>query len=79
MEKKKIKLKIGDRIEVISGKYKGKKGIIKKILLSKYSLIIENLNLKTKNIKPKTTEEKGTQKKIESHIHISNIKKYIEA
>lgn len=78
MPQQKINLKTGDTVEIVSGKYKNQKGKIKKILVKKNSLIIENINIKTKHIKPKQAEEQGLIKKIEAPIHRSNAKKYTE-
>nr|YP_009392529.1 ribosomal protein L24 [Caloglossa monosticha]ARW61091.1 ribosomal protein L24 [Caloglossa monosticha] len=75
IKRKKIKLKIGDSVKIISGKYKNQSGKIIKIIRKKESAVIENINLKIKHIKPKQSEEKGNIEKIAGHIHISNIQK----
>nr|YP_009396042.1 ribosomal protein L24 [Dasya naccarioides]ARW65228.1 ribosomal protein L24 [Dasya naccarioides] len=77
MKKIKQKLKIGDDVKIISGKYKKQIGKIIKIVSKKNQFFIENINMKTKHIKPKQVNEKGEIKKIEGYIHKSNIKKYI--
>nr|QCI05722.1 ribosomal protein L24 [Cryptopleura ramosa] len=74
---KKINLKTGDTVKIISGKHKGEIGKIKKIITIKNSLIIENINFKTKHLKPKQTEESGKIIQIEAPIHRSNVKIYI--
>nr|QCI07071.1 ribosomal protein L24 [Haraldiophyllum bonnemaisonii] len=71
---KKINIKIGDKVQIISGKYKNQIGNVKKVLIEKNSLIIENLNFKTKHIKPRQNEKQGEIKKIEAPIDRSNIK-----
>lgn len=70
----KIKIKKGDKIKVISGKEKGKEGLVRSILKNRNQVIVENINIKIKHIKPKQTEEKGIIKEIEGPIHYSNIK-----
>lgn len=77
MKKQKTKVKVGDQVKIISGKYKGQTGTIIKIILKKQGIIIKDINIKTKHIKPKQTQDKGEIKKIEAYIHTSNIKKYI--
>nr|QCI06641.1 ribosomal protein L24 [Erythroglossum lusitanicum] len=72
--KQKISLKKGDTVEIISGKYKGQKGEIIKLIISKNTLIVNNINLKTKHIKPNKKEEQGQIKSIEAPIHRSNAK-----
>nr|YP_009398737.1 ribosomal protein L24 [Kuetzingia canaliculata]ARW67923.1 ribosomal protein L24 [Kuetzingia canaliculata] len=74
LKKNKINIKKGDYVQIISGKNKGKTGIIKKVIGKVNSVIIENINKKIKHIKPKQTNEKGNIKEIEAPIHISNIK-----
>nr|YP_010619905.1 Ribosomal protein L24 [Symphyocladia marchantioides]WAX03918.1 Ribosomal protein L24 [Symphyocladia marchantioides] len=70
----KTKIKKGDDIKIISGKYKGKYGKVSSVLKKNNQVLIENINIKTKHIKPKQTDEKGYIKKIEQPIHYSNIK-----
>lgn len=70
----KIQIKKGDNVTVISGKEKGKQGVVRSILKNKQQVIVENINIKTKHVKPKQTEEKGIIKEIECPIHYSNIK-----
>nr|YP_009392733.1 ribosomal protein L24 [Bostrychia tenella]ARW61295.1 ribosomal protein L24 [Bostrychia tenella] len=72
--KNKIKIKKGNNVKVISGKFKGQTGEIKNIIRKTNSVVIEGINFKTKHIKPQQSEEKGEIKKIECPIHYSNIK-----
>lgn len=70
----KIKIKKGDNVKVISGKEKGKEGLVRSILKNRQQVVVENINIKIKHVKPKQTEEKGIIKEIECPIHYSNIK-----
>nr|YP_010619321.1 Ribosomal protein L24 [Amplisiphonia pacifica]WAX03334.1 Ribosomal protein L24 [Amplisiphonia pacifica] len=70
----KNKIKKGDDIQVISGKYKGQYGKVSLVLKKDNQVLIENINKKTKHVKPKQTDDKGYIKKIEKPIHYSNIK-----
>ena len=70
----KLKIKKGDNVQIISGKEKGKQGLVISILKNRQQVIIENINIKIKHVKPKQTEEKGIIKEIEFPIHYSNIK-----
>lgn len=78
IQNNKIKFKVGENITIIAGKHKKQNGKIIKILKNKNSVIIENINLKIKHNKPKKTEDKGNITKIESRIHVSNIKKLVD-
>ncbi|MCW5197491.1 50S ribosomal protein L24 [Buchnera aphidicola] len=67
------KIRINDKIIVISGKDRGKIGIVKKIF-SKNKVIVKGINIVKKHIKPIPAENKlGGIIKMESYIHISNI------
>jgi len=69
-----IKLKIGDNIKIISGKYKSKNGYIIKVLINKNQVIIKNLNRKIKNKKSSLKNELGKQQHNEFPINSSNVK-----
>lgn len=67
------KIKKKDEIIVISGKDKGKKGIVKKIL-PKGKVIVKGINMVKKHQKPIPSVNKpGGIVEQESSIHISNI------
>nr|QCI04312.1 ribosomal protein L24 [Anotrichium furcellatum] len=78
--KKKLKINInkGQIVKIISGKYKGQIGEVKKVIYKHNSLIIENINIKIKHFKPKQSEETGEIRNIETPIHRSNVKLSIE-
>ncbi|BFI91122.1 50S ribosomal protein L24 [Enterobacterales bacterium endosymbiont of Anomoneura mori] len=67
------KIKCNDKIIIISGKYKGKRGKVLKIL-SKKKVIIKNINIFKKHQKPIAHMNKlGSIIKKEFPIDISNI------
>ncbi|MCP4330545.1 MAG: 50S ribosomal protein L24 [Alphaproteobacteria bacterium] len=73
-KRKKIRLKIGDKVRIISGKEKGQIGLISLIIIKKQKVIIKGLNMKIKHKKSKHLNEKSGQIiKIEAPIHISNV------
>lgn len=69
---KKLKLKKGDEVIVITGKDKGKKGNITKVLLKESRLVIKGVNMVTKHVKPSANNAGGLIRK-EMSIHISNV------
>ncbi len=69
---KKFKLKKGDEVIVLTGKDKGKKGKIIKILPKKEKAIVSDLNKVKKNQKPDNNQPGGIIEK-EMPIHISNL------
>tara|TARA_B100001287_G_scaffold270936_1_gene270438 strand:- start:1345 stop:1659 length:315 start_codon:yes stop_codon:yes gene_type:complete len=69
---KKFKLKKGDEVIVLTGKDKGKKGKIIKMLPKKDKAIVSEINKYKKNQKPDNNQAGGIIEK-EMPIHISNL------
>ena len=69
---KKIKLRKGDEVIVLSGKDKGKTGKIIKVLPKKDKAIVADINKVKKNQKPDKNQPGGIIDK-EMPIHISNL------
>ena len=69
---KKIKLRKGDEVVVLSGKDKGKTGKIIKVLPKKDKAIVADINKVKKNQKPDNNQPGGIIDK-EMPIHISNL------
>nr|YP_010411905.1 ribosomal protein L24 [Sargassum siliquastrum]YP_010485422.1 50S ribosomal protein L24 [Sargassum macrocarpum]YP_010485561.1 50S ribosomal protein L24 [Sargassum serratifolium]URP30999.1 ribosomal protein L24 [Sargassum siliquastrum]UVW81355.1 50S ribosomal protein L24 [Sargassum macrocarpum]UVW81494.1 50S ribosomal protein L24 [Sargassum serratifolium] len=76
--KRKLRIKIGETVKVISGQEKGKVGLVKKIVRSKNKLIIQGINIRTKHIKSNRPGEDGEIKRIEFPIDSSNVSSYKE-
>jgi len=72
---KKFKLKKGDEVIVLTGKDKGKKGKIIKMLPKRDKAIVSDLNKVKKNQKPDNNQPGGIIEK-EMPIHISNLAFY---
>ena len=68
-----LKLRKGDRVEIIAGKDKGKKGKILRVLREKNAVIVEGVNLKKKHSKPTQKNPKGGIIQSEGMINISNV------
>ena len=67
-----MNLKTGDKIVVISGKDKGKEGLIKKVLRADNKVIVEGVNMVKKHVKP-NGQSAGTIEEKEAPIHASNV------
>lgn len=67
-----MKVKLNDQVEVITGKDKGKKGKIIKILSKQNKVVVEKVNMKTKHIK-KREGKPGERIKFEGPISASNV------
>ncbi len=66
--------RIGDEVQVITGKDKGKTGKVQRINVRQHTVIIEGINLCKRHSKPRSQGEKGGIFPIESPVHISNVK-----
>lgn len=73
-DKKKLHVKIGDMVTVISGFHKNEKGEVIKINRNTGKLIVKGINFKFKHIKPNNENEIGEIKQFEAPIHHSNVK-----
>jgi large subunit ribosomal protein L24 len=71
--KHKFKIKKEDSVQVLSGKDKGKKGRILKILRDKDRVIVEGVNIVKKAKKRRNQQDRGGIIEIEAGIHVSNI------
>jgi large subunit ribosomal protein L24 len=67
-----MKIKKGDEVIVISGKYKGVKGKILEARPSESRVVVAGVNRTKRHIKP-TQEKPGHIQDIEGAIHVSNV------
>jgi len=73
---KKMHVKVGDTIKVISGHEKGKIGEITNVNKHNSTVIVKDINLKTKHVKGKQEGESGQIIQGEASIHSSNVMLY---
>lgn len=67
-----MKIKKGDEVVVISGKYKGVKGKVLESHPSEAKVVVAGVNRHKKHIKP-TQEKPGHIEDREAPIHVSNV------
>ncbi len=77
-QKKKLLLKRGDVVQVISGKDKGTTGKILSIDRYRNRVVVEGVNVVTKHVKPRQAGQEGKIEKFEASIHYSNVLLYCE-
>ncbi len=70
---KKLHVKKGDTVKVISGNSKGKTGLVLELIPAKNRAVVEGVNVITKHVKPSATNPEGGIKKTEAAVHISNL------
>jgi len=71
---KKLNIKVGDSVKIISGFSKKKTGEVTKIYRHSGKILVKGINFKFKHIKPNTESEIGEIKQFEAPIHHSNVK-----
>ncbi|MDR1390812.1 MAG: 50S ribosomal protein L24 [Holosporales bacterium] len=72
MTQPKFKIKRGDMVVVVTGKDKGKRGTVKKVVLENAKIVVEGINVVTRNAKPDYRHPDGAFRK-ELQIDISNV------
>lgn len=71
---KKLHIRKGDTVLVITGDDRGKKGKVLEVQITKGRAIVEGVNMITKHVKPSAKNPEGGIKKMEAGVHISNLK-----
>ena len=71
---KKLYIKKGDNVMVISGEYKGQQGRVLSMDYKNFRAIVEGVNMRSKHTKPNAENPKGGIIKKEGFIHLSNLK-----
>lgn len=68
-----MKIKKGDRVKVIAGKDKGKKGKVLQVYAARNKASVEGINLAIKHVKPRKQNEKGQKIEFPAPLNISNL------
>ena len=69
----KCKIKKNDNVVVITGKDKGKTGIVKAVMPKENRVVVVGVNRVTRHTKPSQMDPQGGRKLIEAPIHVSNV------
>jgi len=69
-----MKIRKGDTVLIISGKYRGKKGKVLGTFPKEKKILVEGVNLVKKHQKPRRTGEKGQIVELPKPIDVSNTK-----
>lgn len=68
-----MRIKKGDKVQLIAGKDKGKQGTVLKTLPKQDKVVVEGLNIAKKHVKPPQTGNGGIEE-FPAPIHVSNVK-----
>jgi len=74
IKQKKLHVKVGDLVTIISGFHKNETGEILTVNQKTGKVVVKGINFKFKHIKPNTENEIGEIKQFEAPIHHSNVK-----
>ena len=74
--KKKIHVKTGDTVMVISGKDKGKTGKVLEVSPKEGKIIVEDINIVTKHVKPRREGEAGGIMNVPGAMFASTVRLY---
>ncbi len=67
-----LKIKRGDTVVVISGKEKGKRGEVERVIPRENRVVVGGVNIRTKHARPSQTNQQGLYT-FEAPIHVSNV------
>jgi large subunit ribosomal protein L24 len=67
------RLKVGDLVQVISGKDKGKQGKISRILTDEDRVVVEGVHMVTRHQRPSPRNQQGGKVTKEAPIHASKV------
>lgn len=73
-----MKIKKGDKVQVITGSYKGTVGEVLKAFPRENKVIVEGVNVVKKHMKPTQANPDGGIIEKEAKIHVSNVALYDE-
>ena len=67
-----IKVRRGDTVMVISGKEKGKRGEVERVLPRENRVVVGGVNVRTRHARPSQQNQEGLYT-FEAPIHVSNV------
>jgi large subunit ribosomal protein L24 len=67
------KIKKGDRVVVLAGKDKGRKGQVIKVLPKEDRVVVSGVNLVKRHTRPSQADPQGGIRNKEAALHISNV------
>ncbi len=73
MTQPRLKIKKGDRVQVLSGKDRGKQGTVLRALPTKRKVIVEGVNTAKKHQKPTRANQSGGIVERDMPIDVSNV------
>ncbi len=67
------KIRKGDRVVVLTGKDKGRQGVVSKVMPKEDRVMVDGLNMVQRHTRPTQMDPQGGIKTKEAPIHLSNV------
>ncbi len=67
-----LKIKLGDTVVVLSGKEKGKRGEVERVIPREERVVVSGVNVRTRHARPTQNNQQGLYT-FEAPIHVSNV------
>ena len=67
-----LKIRRGDTVRVISGKEKGKRGEVQKVIPKDNRVVVRGVNIRTRHARPTQQNQEGLYT-FEAPLHVSNV------
>lgn len=68
-----MKIRTGDTVQVITGKYRSKIGTVKKVLIAENKVVVEGVNVVKRHVKSRSQVRQAGIVEVEAPIHVSNV------
>lgn len=68
-----MKIKKGDKVQIMRGKDKGKTGKVLRSLPTEHKVVVEGLNIRFRHLRPQKANEKGQRVEFSAPIPVSNV------
>jgi large subunit ribosomal protein L24 len=67
------KIRKGDRVVVLTGKDKGRQGVVSKVMPKEERVVVGGLNMVQRHTRPTQMDPQGGLKNKEAPLHVSNV------
>jgi len=74
MSRRKLHVRTGDTVQVLTGKDRGKEGKVLRVYAKQDRALVEGVNLVKKAIRPSEDNPEGGVTELEAPLHASNLK-----
>ncbi len=73
MTQNKLHVRTGDRVQVMSGNYKGVQGTVLRVISAKNRVVVEGVNMRKRHQAPSQQNPEGGIVSFEAPMHVSNV------